>query len=92
MINVNLDKEPLLADCLQFQIDSSTLLFVNVSNGIYNNYPYYKINCSLNGSAFNINCNQETFNKASQLKPGQRISLLLSLDMRYKKLKAADIG
>lgn len=92
MINVNLDKEPLVADCMQFQLDCATLLFVNVSNGVYNNYPYYKINCSLNGGAFNVNCSQEVYTKASQLKQGQRISLVLSLDLRYKKLKAVDIG
>lgn len=92
MISVNLDKEPLLADCLTFQLDSSTLFFMNVSNGVYNNYPYYKINCSLNGSAFNVNCNQETYNKAAQLKQGQRVSLALAVDLRYKKVKATDIG
>lgn len=92
MISVTLDKEPLVADCLIFQLDCSSLLYMNVSNGTYNNYPYYKINCSLNGSAFNVNCNQETYNKAAQLKQGQRISLALAVDLRYKKVKATDIG
>lgn len=92
MISVNLDKEPLVADCVQLQLDCSSLLLVSVSNGVYNNYPYYKLNCSLNGSAFNVTCNQETHAKASAMKQGQRVSLVLSLDLRYKKIKAVDIG
>lgn len=92
MISVNLDKEPLLADCIIFQLDCSSLIFMNVSNGTYNGHQYYKINCSLNGSAFNVNCNQDIYNKAAQLKQGQRVSIALAVDLRYKKVKATDIG
>lgn len=92
MINVNLDKELFMADSIDVQLDSATLLFVDATSGMYNDNPYWKINVSLHGGSYSFPCSQEVYQKVSSLTRGQRISLVLSVNLRYKKIKAVDIG
>lgn len=92
MINVNLDKEKLVADGLDIQIYSSNLVFVDATSGTYNNAPYYKVNVSNNGAGYSFPCTESVYQKVAGLTRGQQISLVLSVNLRYKKIKAVDIG
>lgn len=90
---VNLDSTPLFADNLGVEIASKGLLFAQRAQGVYQGYPYYKINVSLNGTAYSWNCTQEVYDALGNVPPATPLSrVVLGVDMRYKKFKIVDVA
>ncbi len=90
--NIDLDKVQFNWSTLNLQLDSSSLQYLNVSNGVMNGSPFYNLTFLHNGSSTTLPCSLEVYEKAAKMQPNQRCSVVVRVDLRQRRNRIVDIG